>query len=132
MTLIVETGPAGWLTSERRKALYALGAALASVLVGVGWITETQTGHVLTLVGVAVQVAAGVLQLRHLSAAQAAKWLTTTGRAALYSLAAATALAAAGLGLVSDSVAAQIAAVAGLGLSVLAAFVAVLNADGAE
>jgi hypothetical protein len=111
-----------WFTAQRRKAVYAFVVVLVPALVVAGWMSPAQVEPVLTLAAVALEVLAGVLQLRHMSLAGAADWFRRSGRQAVYGLALAVAPAAAALGWVSD--AAQlitgVSAVLSIGAAVLA------------
>jgi hypothetical protein len=116
-----------WFTAARRRAVYAAVAALAPALVAFGVLAPAQVEPVLVLATVALQALAGVLQLRHLSVADAADWFRRSGRQTIYTAALAVAPAAAAFGWISDT--APVLEALSLGLTVLASVVAVAHLE---
>jgi len=87
-----------WFTAQRRQFIYVGVGSIAPLLVYLGIITEGQTGAVLTVATVALQMFGGVLALLNLDTRSAAKWFITSGRAAIYGAAILLAPAAQQLG----------------------------------
>lgn len=122
-----------WFTDERRQAIQMFGVVLATLLVTIGAITHEQTQYVYTLVAMAIQVFAGIVSLVNLTARDAASWFLTVGRGAIYAAAPVVAAAGVGLGLIREDAVPNILTWVSLGLTAVAAFVAIVfNKNPAE
>lgn len=54
-----------WFVTSGRAAVYAIATAAAPVAVGLGWLNDVQTAHVLQIVSVALTVVAAILGVVH-------------------------------------------------------------------
>lgn len=122
-----------WLTNERRQAIQMLGIVIATLLVTTGTITHEQSQHVYTIIAMLIQVFAGIVSLMHLTIRDAASWFLTVGRGAIYAAAPVVAAAGVGLGLIREDAVPNILTWVSLGLTAVAAFVAIIfNKNPAE
>ncbi|WNM27563.1 hypothetical protein RN607_00755 [Demequina capsici] len=116
-----------WFTATRRQKIYAAVAALVPLLVWTGTLVAGQADHILTLTTIVLQAGAGILQIAHYTPAQAASWFITTGRLILYSTAGLAMPALVGLGLFTAAAGDTILQGLSMGLTALAAVVAVIT-----
>lgn len=119
---------AAWLTDTRRQALQAALASLLTLVVALGFATGEQSAALLALAAGILQLLQGALGLVYLTESDAYSWLNTNGRAALYGAAAALGPVGVAFNLWGDEGTAAIVAIAGVVVTLLSAFVQVVNA----
>lgn len=119
---------AAWLTDTRRQALQAAIASLLTLVVALGLATGEQSAALLALTAGVLQLLQGSLGLIYLTRSDAYSWLSTNGRAALYAAAAALGPVGVAFNLWGDEGTAAIVAIAGVVVTLLSAFVQVVNA----
>lgn len=118
---------AAWLTDTRRQALQAAIASLLTLVVALGLATGEQSAALLALTAGVLQLLQGSLGLIYLTRSDAYSWLNTNGRAALYATAAALGPVGVAFNLWGDEGKAAIVAIAGVIVTLLSAFVQVVN-----
>ncbi|MGZ0067845.1 hypothetical protein [Microbacterium arborescens] len=118
---------AAWFTDTRRQALQALIATSTTLLVIVGGATSAQASAIADLGAAGLIALQGIIGLSLLRRSEWATWFDTKGRGLIYSVAVAAGVAGAAFHLWGDDAQGQIAAVATAVLSILTAFVQVLN-----
>lgn len=119
---------AAWLTDTRRQALQAAIASLLTLVVALGLATGEQSAALLALTAGVLQLLQGSLGLVFLTHSDAYSWLNTNGRAALYAAAAALGPVGVAFNLWGDEGTAAIVAITGVVVTLLSAFVQVVNA----
>lgn len=119
---------AGWFTDSRRQAAQALITSTLTLLVVLGAVSEDQSTALVNLAASVLLLVQGAIGLLLLRPSEWYVWLNGTGRAAVYAVA--TALGPIGIvfELWGSEQSARIAAVATVLVSILTAFVQVLNA----
>ncbi|MCC2030628.1 hypothetical protein [Microbacterium allomyrinae] len=119
---------AGWFSDSRRAAIQALITSALTLLVVLGQVSADQSTALATLAASVLIAAQGVIGLVLLRSSEWYTWFNTAGRAAIYSLAAALGAVGIIFNVWGDETAAQIVAVATVLVSILTAFVQVVNA----
>lgn len=115
-----------WFSAERRQAIYSSIAGLAPALIAIGLLSDPEVESVLVIVAAALQAAAGVLAILHLTPMQVGRWFQTVGRGIIYSLAATVAPAAVALGLLTDAGSVNVLTGVSVGLTVIASVLGVV------
>ncbi|CAH0257989.1 hypothetical protein [Microbacterium sp. Bi128] len=118
---------AAWLTDTRRQALQAAIASLLTLVVALGFATGEQSAALLALAAGILQLLQGSLGLVYLTRSDTYSWLNTNGRAALYAAAAALGPVGVAFNLWGDEGTAAMVAIAGVIVTMLSAFVQVVN-----
>lgn len=121
-----------WFTSARRQAIYVFFSSTAAMLVSMGFLTEGDAGHWLTLSALVLQAVSGVLQLFNMNRQQVTAWFTSAGRAAIYGGAVTVGAVGVGLGWFTEAQSASWLTIISAGLTVFGAGLAVitLNTEG--
>lgn len=117
----------GWFTPATREKLYTAIAAIAPILVTAGVIASDQVEPILVIVAAVLQAFAGLLALANLRPTEAARWFGTVGRGVIYGLASTVAAAIVVLGVVTEEWASTALTYTSLGLTFLAAILAVVT-----
>ncbi|MBQ9917780.1 MAG: hypothetical protein IJO71_11355 [Microbacterium sp.] len=118
---------ARWFTSERRQAVQATIASAVTLLTMLDVTTSAQSSALLDLSASALLLVQGVIGLSLLRRSDAYTWLNEHGRGAVYALALAVGAVGVAFTAWGDDTAAQIATVTTAVLSILTAFVQVVN-----
>ena len=118
---------AAWFTDGRRQAIQVAFVAVLSLLVSLDFANSEQANALAALSVGVLQLAQGLIGLALLKSSDAYAWFDTAGRRIIYAVAAALGPVGIAFGLWGDHAAAQIVTVVSLAVSVLSAFVQVVN-----
>ncbi|MCT2087512.1 hypothetical protein M3D75_15465 [Microbacterium enclense] len=118
---------ARWFTDSRRQAVQAAIASLVALLTMLDVTTQAQSSALLDLSASALLLVQGVIGLSLLRRSDAYTWLNEYGRGAVYAVALGVGAVGVAFTAWGDDTAAQIATVSTAVLSILTAFVQVVN-----
>lgn len=117
---------AAWLTTERRQLIQVWLGSLAPILIGLGYVTQSDAEQWLIIAAAGVQCAASLLSLVHLRGVLSV-W--TVVRGAIYTLGMAVAPALTVLGFIDEVTSAILLTALSLGLSSLSSLLAIFTSS---
>jgi hypothetical protein len=116
-----------WFTPARREAIYAGIAALAPLLVSMGFLASEQVEPILIIVAAVLQTLMGILQLTTLRPTEAARWFGTVGRGIIYGGATTVAAAVVALGIIDNDFATTALTYVSFALTGLSAIIGIVT-----
>lgn len=116
-----------WFTPTRRESIYAAIAAIAPVLVTLGFISQGWVQPILVIASAVLQAFSGIIQLIHLKPTDAARWFGTVGRGIIYGGATTVAAAIVAMGLITNDFASTALTYLSFGLTAFAAILGIVT-----